>query len=478
MPFRFLFGGRRQQKPPDEKKEDEDDLSEVSLEEFSFFEDPINDVYFMNPGFDAASFRAPSASPVPGLHRRQPTRRLSSRVREYKRLQSVDASEFDVDLALAPSAFALQMIPNGMANSEFCSRDDSEIATRTFSNSPELHRRRSSMVRSPIANPMFLHEAFSYDDSEVGSTTMEKIQLRHMGSALSYRLELSGTPDYSVYEDDESCLSRPIHSRRYSDMSDRLSSFKERNKMIRLESIVGGMQKSEGSVFEFGVLNAEQFANQPTPRLFRSSSEKALSSDDMPKSSQTSQLPKLPPTIDNHRLESYPITFLTDIIEEDEDDNSNSDEVRVTVKDVNKTGDTMTEAEKETLKDDERPPSSLSSLSDPGIEPVIQSSFKVRVAPFEVSEDEGFTNPAFEMNIQPSTADSVEEIQAKRAVYRMESLKRNKHKAKTPRAKTPRNASLASHTSKRRSEKRDESLHIALMERYLVQSVVNKYLVE
>lgn len=266
MGWLFLFGGKKQNEAT-KKREDGDGLSELGSlldEEFSFYEEPLNDVYFMNPGFASSSFRAPSASPVPGLTHRQHTRRLSSRVREYQRMRSVDASEFDLDVAMAPSAFALQMIPNGMGNSSFCSRDDSEIAIRTIGGSPDVFGRRSSFVSSPYVNAMFLHEMYSQDDSDVGSTTMEKIRLRHMGSALSYRLELSGTPDYSIFGDDESCLSmsKPGHSRRYSDMSDRLSSFKERNKMVRLESIVGGMQKKEGSVVEFGVLNADQFANQ------------------------------------------------------------------------------------------------------------------------------------------------------------------------------------------------------------------------
>lgn len=298
---------------------------------------------------------------------------------------------------------------------------------------------------------------------------MEKIRLRHMGSALSYRLELSGTPDYSIYGDDESCISmsKPGHSRRYSDMSDRLSSFKERNKMIRLESIVGGMQKKEGSVLEFGVLNADQFANQPTPRLFRSSSEKLVSSASMPNTTKDTipTLPQLPPQIDNQRLESFPISFLT-IVEEDEDDNSHEEIVVADDQD-------QPDDEDQPLKDDEaRPPSSLSSLSELDRDPVIQSSFKVRVAPFEVTDEDGFTNPAFEVDCVASKADT-EEAPVQRQLYRMESVKKNKPKAKKAKADK-----IPSRSPKRRSEKRDESLHFALLERYLVESAFNKYLAE
>lgn len=170
-------------------------------------------------------------------------------------------------------------------------------------------------------------------------------------------------------------------------------------------------------------------------------------------------LPQLPPQIDNQRIESFPILCLPDIVEEDEDDSSQE---IVVANDQDKLP-----------KDDEaRPPSSLSSLSELDRDPVIQSSFKVRVAPFEVTDEDGFTNPAFEVDCVASHADT-EEAPVQRPMFRMESVKKNKPKAKKAKAD-----GLPSRSPKRRSEKRDESLHFALLERYLVESAFNKYLAE
>lgn len=261
MALGFLFGRRKEHKPiPTIDNLDETEESCQLSDAFDAVENvnPVNEVYFMNTEF-ASSFRSPSASPVPEmLHRRQKTRTFSDRVREYKKQPSTDVSEFDVEVALGRSAFAFQMIPNG--NFSFCSRDDSEVATRTYVRENSDFGRRSS-AKSPYVNAMYLMDMGSVDDSEIGSATAEKIRLRHMGSALSYRLELSGTPDFSAYEDDDDMSYRPRHYRNHSDTSDNvtsLSSFRERNKMIRLESIVGNMQRKEGSVLEFGVIDADR----------------------------------------------------------------------------------------------------------------------------------------------------------------------------------------------------------------------------
>ena len=265
MPLRFLFGGRRisdEDRHETQNEMDEEALSEVGDldENVAYYEDALNEVYFANPGFDGSSFRAPSASPQPSLRltQRQFTRRMSSKLREHKRIPSVDASEIDVDVVLAPSAFAFQNVPNLVRGNSFCSRDDSEIATRTMLACLSRNDRLPSGKSSPYANPAYL-SPYAYDDSEVGSCTLDKpIRLRHMGSALSYRLEMSATPDGSLYcDEDASAYTGPRHARRHSDMSERVASFKERNKMIRLDSLVGGVEKADSSVLEFGLLNPD-----------------------------------------------------------------------------------------------------------------------------------------------------------------------------------------------------------------------------
>lgn len=468
MPFRFLFGGKRQtneEQPPQEL----DDISDgESVADITFLDDVVNEVYIMNQTYDSAGFRSPTISPSP-FHNfsRQHTRTMSSRMREreHTRVPSMDPSEYGIDVELAPSAFALHTMPSGLGRSSVCSRDDSEIATRTKGD------RSLSISRccSPYANALYLSNYSFNDDSEVGSCTLEKkIPLRHLGSALSYRLSISGTPDFSVYDDEESTTAgaRRGHSRTFSDMSEKMQSFRKRNPMITLESVVGGMQKQDNSVFEFGIVNADSFGilqSQPTPRLFRSHSDKQAQYQS---EGQVERLPAAPIAVSaaNSNVQSFPISFLTDIVEEDEDDMSSVD--RRASLDKNKTINSSVQKAIQDSPDNKA--EKEGEISDPESPSRIHhSSFTVTLSPFEMANCGGYTNPAFEDTIE-AESETPERQSAKRQVLRLESVKRSQ-------SRKDRKSSSGSVSISRKHEKRDEALHVALMERYLLQSVVNKY---
>ena len=181
------------------------------------------------------------------------------------------------------------------------------------------------------------------------------------------------------------------------------------------------------------------------------------------------------------QLSSYPL-FLVNIMEEEEEEDEDS---KYPESLVNKL-EAEEENEESNCREDETPKQSecekrcdvppirgLPSIRDSGGWNSIRSSFKVRVEPIEVTDNAGFVNPAFDQDF----ADEPEEIPEKNSkkFMKMPSIKRKKSMKKHQVQDTDSHLDVA---VRRNGEKRDESLHIALLERFLVQSVVNKCIAE
>ena len=162
------------------------------------------------------------------------------------------------------------------------------------------------------------------------------------------------------------------------------------------------------------------------------------------------------------RVESFPITFLDNIVEEDEDGSEleyHIDETKSVIINDN----------------DNKSESSLSSPSVFARQDTTHSRFKVSVTQpeiLEVTKDEGFVNPAFELDTEIPKAKQMPSSGV--PLLRLKSIDKKKKK----KSDKPKEVDFLSAAPSRRREKRDESLHTALMERYLLQSVVNKYLIE
>lgn len=238
-----------------------------------------------------------------------------SRFRPMSSRRDFDGSQFsatpdnvDVDVLLEPSAFAFIMVPNETNEKGFCSRDDSEIAVRSplFENEDNrVFTRIDSQALHP--NAAYLYPKYSCDDMEIGMFTEKKTPLRHMGSAIVYKRELSGS---SLSQGPDCFSPYPSPSPDFS-QSLRLNSFKERNQMVRLESIVGRVQSRPNSRTEFGVLDArgceliEARMNQapisPRPRSRTPSQGEQLNAH------SSRQL----------FVKSYPVSFLSRLSEED-----------------------------------------------------------------------------------------------------------------------------------------------------------------
>ena len=162
------------------------------------------------------------------------------------------------------------------------------------------------------------------------------------------------------------------------------------------------------------------------------------------------------------RVESFPITFLSNIVEEDEDGSEleyHIDETKSVI-----------------IENDDQSQSSLSSPSLFAPQDATHSRFKVSVTQPEILEtgkDNGYVNPAFESEAEIPKAKQMPSSDV--PLLRLKSIQKQKRKKK---ADKPNDEDFLSAAPSRRREKRDESLHTALMERYLLQSVVNKFLTE
>lgn len=159
--------------------------------------------------------------------------------------------------------------------------------------------------------------------------------------------------------------------------------------------------------------------------------------------------------MENTRLESFPINVLSDIIEEDEDEYESDG------------------SKKGREKQDEDAQSRSSSESDV-TEPKImlrRSNFTVRVRPTDITEKDGFMNPAFDLDSE--SVQECEDKSEKKTFLRVESIKHRKLKSNTSKKEN-----VVAEEPKRRRNKRDESLHTMLLERYLAETVVHKYMME
>lgn len=246
LPLRFIGGlgcglGSRRNRVRDWESESVFEPDEEA------FKQPSRKQHYMNYEFEP-SFRSiannelETAVPLG----RVPQARASSR-RRYMVSPSPSTGEaVEVDVLATPSAFAFHTVPK---DGLFCSRDDSEIGVRSPLNDEEESQVFPGIDNDDAhANVAYLYPTHTYDDMEIGMFTEKKTPLRHMGSAIIYRREINGMECSSSLTDPD-----------VSD-SNLLPEVYDRNKLVRLESIVGRVHKRANSRTEFGVVDSELYA--------------------------------------------------------------------------------------------------------------------------------------------------------------------------------------------------------------------------
>eukprot|EP00210_Caulerpa_lentillifera_P004357 g4155.t1 len=322
LPFR-LFGGRTGADAPSTCRFTDLDYSETDSDAEDDNEDEENTKeanqrrHFMNYEFSSSMRSTPvNDNDVQFYNQSSTFNRMGSTKFEFEASPfSATPENLDVDVIMKPSAFAFHMVPNQSYERAFCSRDDSEIAVRSpLFNNEEDEVFNGVDSEALHANVVYLYPKHFCDDMEIGMFSEKKTPLRHMGSAIVYRRELNGRPS-SCVPSCESFSSFPCASPDLS-QSLRLNSFKERNKIVRLESIVGRVQIRPNSRTEFGVMDARGCELLEMKMNYQAS----MSPSPVPRQSKLDGS-TTPTTITNSARElfvkSYPVSFLSRLSEED-----------------------------------------------------------------------------------------------------------------------------------------------------------------
>eukprot|EP00210_Caulerpa_lentillifera_P003002 g2866.t1 len=297
LPLRFICGLGCGFRPSTNRTDDSGDFDTDSK-----FDEEDEDIvpgpqqqHYMNYEFEQ-SLRSPTGlGGESGVSfRRLCLSRASSRQR-YTSPPSPNADTIEVDVLTKPSAFAFHTVPN---TSLFCSRDDSEIAVRSVLYENEQDQLFSDIDNEHLhANVAYLLPKYSCDDMEIGMFTQKKTPLRHMGSALVYRREISQPESTSSFASRSLDVSQSM----------KLADVNERNKIIRLESLVGAVHRRSDSRTEFGVMGVEGYVYQESELSSSLMGTKATG-----KALVKSFPIKIPSKSSDHSMESYEERVLED----------------------------------------------------------------------------------------------------------------------------------------------------------------------